>query len=108
MSESYGQRVAEAIEAEARDADVLVDVIAIPESLPGETVSHHVARLAASGDRFGCVMCWFLNWAVQRSHCQVTLDGGLMPWWVYPRAAFWFALAGYIAFRLVLLAISAL
>ena len=40
----------------------------------GETVSVMAARSAQAGRRSGCLMCWFLNWAVQRNHCALSLS----------------------------------
>lgn len=37
----------------------------------GQTVSYRVAVAARAGKRWGCVFCWFLNWAVQRNHCAL-------------------------------------
>lgn len=42
----------------------------------GQTVSYRSAVAWRAGKRWGCIMCWFLNWAVQKNHCpeQFTSD----------------------------------
>jgi hypothetical protein len=92
----YESRVADAVEAEARGVDVIVNEIALPGSAPNETVSTHVARLAAAGNRWGCIACKFLDWAVEKNHCANTLSAtsGHSPVSVYIRAGLWFA-AGF-------------
>lgn len=92
MSSDYEQRVGQALEQDLRDLDMTINEIApVPGALPNQTVSAHVATAAAAGQRWACVFCAFLSWAVQRDHCGATLRGDPVPWWVYPRAAFWFA-----------------
>jgi hypothetical protein len=35
----------------------------------GQTVSYRCAVAQRNGKAWGCFMCRFLNWAVQRNHC---------------------------------------
>ncbi len=48
--------------------DVAVNVLAGGDL--GQTVSYRVAVAAREGRRIGCLFCWFLDWAVQRNHCE--------------------------------------
>ena len=50
--------------------------------MPGETVSHRVARLRRDGVGWqrdtGCILCWLLTkmfWFMRRDHCQWALRG---------------------------------
>ena len=79
------------IETDARDADCTADVLTGGPA--GETVSVRAALSRNAGEWQGCLMCWFLNWAVQRGHCDKVLTDAPTPWWVYPRAALTFVAA---------------
>lgn len=48
-------------------------------ALDGETVSLHVARMAAKKEVIGCWFCWFLNEVVETDHCIRTLNGEYTP-----------------------------
>ena len=86
--ETRNQQIDEAAEQLLRDMDVMVDKLApIGDTLPNETVSGHVAREAAAGKHWACVFCKFLSWGVERDHCEDTLAGDVMPWWVVGAAA---------------------
>jgi hypothetical protein len=57
----------------------------------GQTVSLRVAEAQRAGKLYGCVFCWFLNWAVQPNHCQLQFTTKPSPWTVYVRAGIAFA-----------------
>ena len=101
------ERIEGAAETFLRDGDVLANQIAFPTSRAGQTVSDDVAELAEPADkcqfcwRVGSAFCWFLNWAVQRDHCLMTLTDGPMPWTVYARAGFWFTAGMPLAVAIV-------
>jgi hypothetical protein len=41
-----------------------------------QTVSLRSAIADRDGRKWGCFMCWFLNWAVQRNHCALQFSTG--------------------------------
>lgn len=50
------------------------------------TVSLRAAIAQRQGRQWGCVLCWFLDWAVQPGHCAAQFTPGRSPWWVGVRA----------------------
>lgn len=89
--DQYAENVGKDTEALARDMDA--EISAITGGVANQTVSMRVALAAQRGERWAIAFCQFLSVAVQCDHCRVTLDGGPMPWWVFVRAAIWFAVA---------------
>jgi hypothetical protein len=90
---TYITRLGSALAQWLRDGDVLVNEAAsvdLPDTAKDQTVSSHVALLDRDGNWFGCVFCKFLDIAVQPHHCELMATSTPSPWWVYPRAAFWF------------------
>lgn len=49
--------------------DIAVNVLTGGEL--GQTVSYRAAVAQRDGKRWGCIFCWFLNYAVQRNHCPL-------------------------------------
>lgn len=65
----------------------------------GQTVSLRVAEAQRAGKLYGCLFCWFLNWAVQENHCALQFTTKPSPWTVYVRAGIAFAVGiGSIVF----------
>lgn len=60
----------------------------------GQTVSHRVATAAQEGRRIGCLLCWFLDWAVQREHRGRQLGHTPAGWRAYLRATAAFTVGG--------------
>lgn len=95
--ETRNQRIEQAGDKLLRDMDAMVNEVVFPNAEPDQTVSDDVATMALATDvcrlcrEIGEAACWFLDWACQRDHCKVTLANGPMPWTLYARAAFWFA-----------------
>ena len=58
----------------------------------GQTVSLRVAEAERAGKEWGCLFCWFLDWAVQRNHCALQFSKTPSPWTVYVRAGIAFAI----------------
>jgi hypothetical protein len=57
----------------------------------GETVSYRCAVAQRNGKAWGCIMCWFLNWAVQRNHCPDQFNAAPTPAFDMIRAGIAFA-----------------
>lgn len=65
-----------------------------------QTVSFRTATAASMGGRPACILCWFLNWAVERNHCARSLAGDTSSTTTVIRAS--------IAFGVGILAVTAL
>jgi hypothetical protein len=74
----------------------------------GQTVSLRVAIAARAGKRWGCVFCWFLNWAVQRNHCALQFQNVPSPVLTYIRAGVAFGVGILSVIALVHLAVGLL
>lgn len=101
--EQYAANVA--TDTETLAADIDAEISALTGGVANQTVSMRVALAAKLGKRWAIAFCAFLSAAVQCDHCQVTLDGGLIPWWAFVRAAICFAVViggvGWILFTLM-------
>ena len=87
------------LETDARDIDCTVDVLTGGPA--GMTVSKRAALAAKAGKWPGCLMCWFLNWAVQPRHCEQVLDpNSVTPTSVYIRAGIAFT-SGFVGIGLI-------
>ena len=50
------------------------------------SISLQAARARLRGERWGCVMCRFLSWTVERHHCRKQLHGIAVQRWAALRA----------------------
>lgn len=66
-----------------------------------QTVSYRCAVAARNGKPFGCFMCWFLNWAVQRNHCPEQFTNDPTPNFDMVRAGLAFAFGFLVLFAVV-------
>jgi hypothetical protein len=66
-----------------------------------QTVSYRCAVAARAGQPFGCFMCRFLNWAVQRDHCADQFTDAATPWFDGIRAALAFLAGFYVLYLIV-------
>ena len=53
---------------------------------PNQTISMHAATAAAKGERWGCLLCWWLAHTVEFDHCGKTLAGTSTALWPALRA----------------------
>lgn len=53
----------------------------------GQTISLHAAVAQRANRRWGCVLCWLLNWLVQHQHCPKQFDGKRTSWMTFIRAS---------------------
>lgn len=71
------------------EADTAINVLCGGQL--GQTVSYRCAVAWRAGKPWGCAMCWFLNWAVQRGHCPAQFTNAPTPWFDMVRAGIAFA-----------------
>ena len=71
--------------------DVAVNVLFA--GTPFQTVSYRAAVAQRDGKPWGCLMCRFLSWAVQRDHCADQFTDTEAPAIVYVRAGVAFGVA---------------
>lgn len=96
----YWQRLGAALFRTATDLDADVNEaasVSLPDTLPNQTVSLHVAMLARDEHGpcrfchlFGVAMCVFLSLGVQDQHCELQFTTEPTPWWVALTAGWWF------------------
>ena len=84
-------QVGQAAEQLARDADVLINQVVLPDAKPNQTVSEDDAVEAKGGKRWAECLCLVLSLLVQRNHCEHSLDNSVTPTIVYVNAAVCFA-----------------
>jgi hypothetical protein len=65
-----------------------------PANLPrrfGRSLSWRAAHARMAGRRWGCLLCRFLDWAVERGHCDLVLTERPTAWVAIARSAGWYA-----------------
>jgi hypothetical protein len=78
-----------------REFDVCMNVLLGGDM--GCTLSYRAALAARDGRRWGCFMCWFLDWAVQEHHCDYQFEPRRVTFLTYARAAVAFAIGIFMA-----------
>lgn len=101
-SSTYISNVATDTERLLRDADA--EVSALTGGAADQTVSDRAAVADHKRRWWAEAFCGFLSVTVQPHHCEVTLAGAPVLWWVYPRAlvCFLFFLIGVPWFAVTL------